>query len=611
MAATPTSLTLERRLRRQLAQILDAQTRELVRSWAIAWDEIAPEVRDTLGGLLAQVDAGTTAPAALLARSTRLQAALTVIADNLGRLAPAAGIRINADLTTVVSQAAEAQVGILAAMLPAGQDLFDVSRPWRIGELRDLQAIVRRSGEQITSLARPLAPDAYQAVRRELVRGVAVGANPRATAARMVERAESEFNGGLTRALTISRTETLDAHRAAAAVGQARHPEVLAGWVWMCALSPRTCRACLAMHGREFPLEEPGPIGHQQCRCARSPLVKPWSDLGFDVEEPPSAVPDAVAYFERLTPDQQRAILGRKGYEAWLAGDFPPEEWAKRRETEGWRDAVVPAAPGDAGGRGDGPPGAPPSTPLDHGDDELPIGPVLGTPEQQTYFEWPTNPMPADHELDLLNDPNADNAFTFVADPDARARALLQYERSTARLAKELAFIMDEGEAPDSDWQRRVGGVYRQVLQAWPRFGIEGDNYTVDDFVTDLTYTANWLLDRAERTVAAPGPLYRGLSIPGVFDLSDRDDLGRLLSWVQVSLGFASATQLEDYARYYALERRSDTSVVLEIVDAVGIRMDGVGRMSNWPEYLLSGGLERVAYFVKDDVLYLLMRHLP
>lgn len=608
MAATATSLSLERRLRRQLANVLDAQTRDLVRAWAIAWDEIAPELRDTLTKLLVDTDEPTLSRG-VLGKSSRLLAALGVVADTLADLAPAAGVRINQDLESVVDDAARAQARILAAQLPERQDLVNVGKRWGKRDLEALQAIVQRSTEQITALHRPLAPKAYQAVRRELVRSVAVGANPRATAARMVRRAEVEFNGGLTRALTISRTELVDAHRTAAKVGQDRHTEVLQGWVWLASLSPRTCRACLAMNGREFPLEEPGPLGHQQCRCARSPKVKPWADLGFDVEEPPSAIPDAIAYFERLTPDEQRAILGRKGYDAWLAGDFPPEDWAKKREGEGWRDSVVPASPDDAGGSGgDGPPGDPPSSPLDEEPEGLPIGPVLGTPEQQDYFRWPNNPMPAAFPLDD-DSPDANNSFTFIADPEARAMALLEYDHGPSTLAKDLSAFMDMGEPPDEDWQLRVALTYSNLLLTEPRFGIDPDgaNYTLDDFVTDLTHTADWLLDQLDSAEVLPTPLFRGVMIRGVFDLTDAGDVDALVSRVIGPVWMASTTEVVMFAEHYATRLRGVGSVVMEIHDPVGVRLDGIGRMSGWPEFLLTGNLKRVAYWTVNDILYVLM----
>jgi SPP1 gp7 family putative phage head morphogenesis protein len=344
MPVTARTLRLQRQIDAAVDRIVDAQTRDLVRAWAEAWDEVAPDLTATLLDMLV---AGDRVTRTQLLRATRLRKALAVIADRLEQLGRDAGVRIVGDLQGIIDTAGGAQASVIDSQLPAGSGLLDDLDSWSRIDAAQIDAIVRRATEQITSLTRPLADEAYAIVRRELIRGVAAGSNPRATAARMVRRAETAgFNLSLNRALTIARTETLDAHRAAAELGQAAHADVLAGWVWLAALSERTCPACLAMNGTEHPLTEPGPLGHQQCRCARVPAVKPWSELGIDgIDEPASLVPDSAAFFEGLTVAQQKAILGPTRYEAWVAGRFPMERWATRRTTPGWRDSYVVASP--------------------------------------------------------------------------------------------------------------------------------------------------------------------------------------------------------------------------------------------------------------------------
>jgi len=102
------------------------------------------------------------------------------------------------------------------------------------------------------------------------------------------------------------------------------------------------CRACIAQHGRTFPLEEPGPIDHHQGRCARAPVTKSWTELGFPgIEEPAPLIQSAVDEFDALTDQEQRSILG-KDYEAWKAGDYPIDSWVTTRSNPGWRDSIAP-----------------------------------------------------------------------------------------------------------------------------------------------------------------------------------------------------------------------------------------------------------------------------
>ena len=125
--------------------------------------------------------------------------------------------------------------------------------------------ITARTGRQIHSDVLPLSDDAVDVMRRELIRGIDVGANPRQAAARMLQQVEGGFNGGLARALNISRTEMLDAYRTTSAAIHQANSDVVPAWSWYAEFDDRVCPACLGMHGTQHPTSEPGPEGHQQC----------------------------------------------------------------------------------------------------------------------------------------------------------------------------------------------------------------------------------------------------------------------------------------------------------------------------------------------------------
>ena len=351
MAVTARTLRLQQQLADELTKVTNVQARALVSAWADAWDEIAPDLTAVLTDMLT---AGDKVTRAQLLRSTRLRKALAVVAANLETLAAQAGVTIAGDLQAVIDAAGGAQASVIDSQLPPNSDLLDGLDSWSRVDARQIDAIVARSTEQITSRLAPLAPETSDVVRRELIRGVASGSNPRATAARMVRRAEKRFNGGLglSRALNISRTETLDAHRAAAALGQRADRDVLAGWSWLAKLDSRTCPSCWAQHGTVHDLDELGPLDHQQGRCGRLPVTKSWADLGFDIEEPPSLVADAGTVFDGLSSVDQLAVLGPTRYAAWTRGEYPMGSWSVRRSTPGWRDSFgVSPAPQSSGGR--------------------------------------------------------------------------------------------------------------------------------------------------------------------------------------------------------------------------------------------------------------------
>lgn len=350
MAVTWRTLALQRGMAEQLRLITDRQTRLLVAAWVDAFDEIAPDLN---AALLEQLVAGERVTRAQLLRSTRLRKALSVIAEQLQALASQTGVVITGDLQAVIDAAGGAQASVLDSQLPSGFMSSAQLDMWSRVDARQIEAIVKRSTQQITSRTRALSREAQAAVRRELIRGVAAGSNPRVTAARIIARTEGRFNGGLTRALVISRTETLDAHRAAAALGQAQHPDVLAGWTWLATLDTRTCPSCWAQHGSEHPVSEPGPYDHQQGRCARCPRTKTWAELGLNnIPEPPSLLPDAGQLFAQMPAADQLAVLGPGRYAAYADGRFPMDQWAVRRSTPGWRDSYgVAKVPAQSGGR--------------------------------------------------------------------------------------------------------------------------------------------------------------------------------------------------------------------------------------------------------------------
>lgn len=351
MAITAQTVRLSERLRAQMVRITDAHDRAAILAWARAWDEVAPDLRDTIETLIRDAEDGYVSRTELL-RNARLRRHLAHIADRLDALTTEHRIRVVGDLHALCETAAAAQTAIIASQLPRAQRASTIDLDaWAKADPRQLDAIVRRTTEQITARHYPISDQAYAAVQRELVRGVAAGSNPRQTARRMVARAQDGFNGGLNRADTIARTETLDAYREATALGQRAHADVLDGWQWQASLSSRTCAACLSMNGSTWALTDPGPEGHQRCRCTRLPIVKSWADLGFDVPEPPSVLPSSADYFDGLSAADQQAILGQRGYDAWKRGDWPMSDWARKRSTDGWRDSWVPATP-PAGPRG-------------------------------------------------------------------------------------------------------------------------------------------------------------------------------------------------------------------------------------------------------------------
>ena len=329
-------LAIEAAMQTILDTILDHHTTTLTAAWATAW----VSVRDELELALIELADGGDVPGWRIDQSRRAQQGLAAAGRALEDLADLTGTTISEDAVRALGLGHDGELAMIGAQLPPGH-----SGVVRVDDAQ-ISAMLGRTTQQITAVTAPISVETLAAIRVELARGMIVGDNPREAARRMMQATEGRFTGGLSRALTISRTEMLDAMRTAQHAAEQVNAQSLAGWTWGAHLDARTCISCVSMHGTEWPLTEPGPIDHQNGRCARIPRTKTWAELGFPgIPEPDLGMVDAGEWFDGLGEDEQRAMLGKRGHEAWQAGTFPMDQWSTRRSTDGWRDSMVPAKP--------------------------------------------------------------------------------------------------------------------------------------------------------------------------------------------------------------------------------------------------------------------------
>lgn len=122
------------------------------------------------------------------------------------------------------------------------------------------------------------------------------------------------------RVLTIARTETNEAYRAASR--EFYQAADIKQYVWLSVLDPRTCLICWSLHGRKF--SSSGKIfSHPNCRCVLVPLVKNQTPIST-----------GAAAFLKLETGVQRQILGAKRFEMFGAGKSFDEFVASRRDIE-------------------------------------------------------------------------------------------------------------------------------------------------------------------------------------------------------------------------------------------------------------------------------------
>ena len=267
MATTQQTLAILDQIRLDLDRRIDGETALITEAWARAWAELRPAWRQAIESILATQRAGKRPTRRQINDALRATKAMVATQDAIIELAREQGIRISATLPDLTKSARRLEADLLRStlppQLPAGHALAGITFD-RL-DSKALDAIVRRTTQQITALTRPLASDATAAMKSSLIRGVALGLNPHEAAAEMIRRVGEGFDGGRHRAQVIARTEMLDAHRAATAAQDKANTDLLTGWQWVASLTPATCPACFSMHGTVHPVEEFGPLGHQQC----------------------------------------------------------------------------------------------------------------------------------------------------------------------------------------------------------------------------------------------------------------------------------------------------------------------------------------------------------
>lgn len=337
MAVTADTLKVLDGVRKQLATMTNAQTVALTRAWVEAWDVLAPEFNAAILELIASTKNGRVT-VGVVARNIRLRDAIQQARAMLDELAAQTNVQVTTDVGQAMLDALDHHEALIRSQLPPGQAGAAVTFT-RISPEANA-AMVERTTHQIHKATQALPADVERIMKQQLIRGIAVGDNPRRTAARILKLSEGRFNGGLTRALTIARTETLDAHRAATQSSEKSNMAILEEWEWHASLTGRTCPSCWSKHGTRYPLDEPGPNDHQCGRCARVTVTKTWAELGFKgITEPESLTQNAEDVFKGLTAESQALIMGKTRADMLASGEISWADLSTKQINLGWRSS--------------------------------------------------------------------------------------------------------------------------------------------------------------------------------------------------------------------------------------------------------------------------------
>ena len=171
---------------------------------------------------------------------------------------------------------------------------------------------------------RALWPTAVEQMSETLVKGIALGWNPRRTARAM----RDGIAGGLDKALTIARTETMRAYRMATVEGY-RESNVVSGFRRLAAKDGRTCMACLMSDGETFPLES-DLTDHPNGRCVAVPIL-----VGRDGP----TWRTGREWFEGLPEEKRRDMMGTKRFDSWQDKGWDLGALRRNAHNDTWGDS--------------------------------------------------------------------------------------------------------------------------------------------------------------------------------------------------------------------------------------------------------------------------------
>lgn len=167
-----------------------------------------------------------------------------------------------------------------------------------------IQKLINRTqrGESLLKAFSRLAEPVAKRAKAELIEGFSLGESAQQIAKRINDVSEV----GYSRALMISRNETVMAYRNASIefFDEARLTE----YRFMSVLDVRTCLICWRLHGTTWKLKEKPHI-HSGCRCCVLPVTKNTKEIETGSER-----------FAKLETGYQRSIMGEKRFNLYSNG---------------------------------------------------------------------------------------------------------------------------------------------------------------------------------------------------------------------------------------------------------------------------------------------------
>jgi|GEM_PF-3323574 len=185
--------------------------------------------------------------------------------------------------------------------------------------IRQLINRTQRGESLLKAFSRLSEPIALR-TKQELIEGFREGE----TAANIAARINDVSDVGLTRAMTLARTETNEAYRAASR--DFFRDADIKKYVWLSVLDVRTCSRCWFLHGKVFKTKHKV-TSHPNCRCT---LIPKQSNI---------EIVSGAERFAILNEGYQRQIIGSRRLEMYKQG-VKFDSFFDSRQTEHYGEQI-------------------------------------------------------------------------------------------------------------------------------------------------------------------------------------------------------------------------------------------------------------------------------
>ena len=293
-----------------------AAMQEMARRWLQVEQALDNAIQLTA---LELINNGTMTPSQIM-RSRRWFSLMEQTRDELRRYEAYIEPRIISGQRNAITQAVQHSEAAVQAAASEAQIVVPFNR-LPVTAVENMVGLAD-DGSPLRAILQDASRAGADAMGEQLVRGIALGVNPREVARRAMRLG---LGTSYTRMVALARTEQLRVYRLAS-LDSYRNSRVVVAYKRLSARDRRTCIACLFADGQQYPVEH-GFDEHVQGRCTMIPVLANVPAVQFQ---------DGKAWFRTQPEAVQRAMLGPGRFELWQRGEASLDDMVSRDWSDTW-----------------------------------------------------------------------------------------------------------------------------------------------------------------------------------------------------------------------------------------------------------------------------------